>query len=154
MERLAYLPLEPMPADTTLPDSIKVKKENEENGALLVLHNLENGEDSIRILIPTSPLRRGTRFLIYSTGNDTTFDTGTYLFDGAASKLQPLKPPVKALYATRPGQKARIPRFLFIRTPRSPPGCPYTLYHWEDALRRSRLVADPVRLFCLPADAE
>ncbi|MCB0561254.1 MAG: S9 family peptidase [Lewinellaceae bacterium] len=147
---LAYH-LEPMPADTTLPDSIKVKKENEENGALLVLHNLENGrEDSIPYTHSYIAAEEGPRFLIYSTGNDTTFEAGTYLFDGAASKLQPLATGKGTYAGLALDKKGRQAAFLAYQDTLQPQAVPYTLYHWEDGPAAPRLVADSSAAF-LPA---
>ena len=142
---------EPMPADTTLPDSVKVKKENEENGSLLVLHNLESGrEDSIPYTHSYIAAEEGPRFLIYSTGNDAGFEAGAYLFDGAAGKLQPLITGKGTYAGLALDKKGRQAAFLAYRDTLQPQAVPYTLYHWQDGQSAPNLVADSSFAF-LPA---
>ncbi|MCB0593710.1 MAG: S9 family peptidase [Lewinellaceae bacterium] len=141
----------PMPADTTLPDSVKVKKENEENGSLLVLHNLENGkEDSIPYAHSYIAAEEAPRFLIYSTGNDSTFEAGTYLFDGAASRLFPLAAGDGTYAGLALDKKGRQAAFLAYQDTLQPQAVPYTLHFWQDGQAASRPVADSSFAF-LPA---
>ena len=139
---LAYQ-MEPMPADTTLPDSIKVKKENEENGSLLVLQNLETGrEDSIPYTHSYIAAEEGPRFLIYSTGKDSAFEAGTYLFDGAAGKLQPLATGKGTYAGLALDKEGRQAAFLAYQDTLQPQAVPYTLYHWQDEQAAPSRVAD------------
>ena len=144
---LAYH-MAPLPADTTLPDSIKVKKENEENGSLLVLYNLASGkEDSIPYVHSYIAAEEGPGFLIHSTGKDSTFEAGTYYFDGAEGQLYPLltgKGTYAGLALDKEGTQAA---FLAYRDTLKPQVAPYTLYHWQKGQPAPSPIADSSAAF-------
>ncbi|MCO6476432.1 MAG: S9 family peptidase [Phaeodactylibacter sp.] len=144
---LAYH-LEPMKPDTTLPDSIKVKKESEENGSLLVLHNLATGkEDSILYTHSYIAAEEGPRFLIYSTGNDSTFEAGAYYFDGPTGNLSPLLTGRGAYTGLALDEEGRQAAFLAYRDTLEPRVAPYTLFHWQVGLDAPKRVADSTAAF-------
>ena len=144
---LAYH-LAPMPADTTLPDSVKVKKENEDNGSLLVLRNLESGrEDSIPYTHSFIAAEEAPRFLIYSTGNDSAFEAGAYLFDGEAAALRPLAAGRGTCAGLALEEKGRQAAFLAYQDTLQPRVVPYTLYYWAEGQGASRPVADSSAAF-------
>ncbi|MCB9265817.1 MAG: S9 family peptidase [Lewinellaceae bacterium] len=148
---LAYH-LEPMPADTTLPDSVKVKKESGENGSLLAILNLETGrEDSIPFTHSFIAAEEAPAFLAYSTGNDSTFEAGIYRFDGTVGKMEPLLTGEGAYAGLALHENGRQAAFLAYQDTLQPRIVPYTLYYWQEALKAPQVVADSTAAF-LPDD--
>ncbi len=139
---LAYQ-LEPMKPDTTLPDSVKVKKENDKNGSPLVIRNLNTeAQDTIPFVKSFLAAEEGPRFLIHSTGRDSLFEAGVYLYDCAAAKLVTLlagKGSYTSLTLDEPGEQAA---FLAYRDTLEPRATPYALYHWAESKPESRMLAD------------
>jgi len=87
---LAYQ-LDPMPRDTSLPDSVKVKMENEENGSLLVFRNLQSGQaDSVRFAKTVKMAEEKAFFLVHTTGDKEGLEPGVYRYDAEQQQLQPL----------------------------------------------------------------
>lgn len=133
----------PAPRDTTLPDSIKVKPENKQNGSLLVIRNLRTGqEDSIPYVKDFIAAEESPRFLVYSTGDDSTFQQGVYLYDGPDGKLSPLltgEGHYAQLSLSEDGLQAG---FLALRDTADFRVVPYQLWHWKSQQEDAVAVAD------------
>lgn len=83
--------LDPMPRDTSLPDSVKVKMENEDNGSLLVFRNLQSGqEDSVRFAKTVKMAEEEPIFLVHTTGDKEGLEAGVYRYNAKQQQLQPL----------------------------------------------------------------
>jgi dienelactone hydrolase len=139
---LAYQ-LEPFPRDTTLPDSVKVKKENEKNGSRLVIRNLRTGqEDTIPYVKSYIAAEESARFLIHSTGDDSTFQAGTYLYDCPSRKLQALLSGEGSYTQLAMNEAGTQVAFLAFRDTTLPRAVPYELYHWKENWKEARSIAD------------
>jgi dipeptidyl aminopeptidase/acylaminoacyl peptidase len=138
----------PAPRDTALPDSIKVKPENKENGSLLVIRNLRTGQqDSVPFVKDFIAAEESPRFLIYSTGDDSTFQEGIYLYDGPDAKLSPLltgKGYYTQLSLSRDGRQAG---FLAIQDTTDFRVVPYQLWHWKSQQDEAVTIADSSAAF-------
>lgn len=138
----------PAPRDTTLPDSIKIKPENKENGSLLVIRNLRTGqEDSIPYVKDFIAAEESPRFLIHSTGDDSTFQKGVYLYDGPTDRLSPLlvgKGHYAKLSLSRNGLHAG---FLALIDTTDFRVVPYQLWHWKSQQEEAVVVADSASAF-------
>ncbi len=143
--------LEPAPRDTTLPDSVKVKAENATNGSLLVIRNLQTGqEDSIPFVKDFIAAEEAPRFLIYSTGDDSTFTQGVYLYDGPTRQLSPLlagEGHYGKMALSRDGQQAGL---LALQDTTDFRVVPYALWHWKDRQDRAAVAADTASAFLKP----
>ena len=135
--------LEPIARDTSLPDSVKIKNESEENGSRLVIRNLRTAqEDTIPYVKDYISAEEGPRFLIYSTGDDSTFLAGAYLYDGPDQKLQALltgEGSYKQLSLNKAGTQAAFLAYRDTLLPRTPP---HALYHWKDGLNEASPIVD------------
>jgi len=140
--------LEPVPRDSTLPDSVKVKKENEENGSKLVIHNLRTGsEDTIPFVKAYIAAEEGPRFLIHSTGNDSTFTAGTYLYDCPTAELKPLLTGEGSYQQLAFNEDGTQLAFLAYRDTTLPQAISHGLYYWKDGLKSVQLIADSTLAF-------
>ena len=145
--RLAYH-LEPAPRDTTRADTVraeeqdppKLKKENKENGTRLVLRDLNTGsEDTVGYVVGYVHAEEGARWLLQSTGDDSTFLAGVYRYD--SSGLSPLfrqKGKYGQLTLSKDGARAAFVADLDTTDARIRP---YALYHWSEELDTARLAA-------------
>jgi|AntRauTorckE5430_2_1112549.scaffolds.fasta_scaffold03660_3 dipeptidyl aminopeptidase/acylaminoacyl peptidase len=138
----------PSPADTSLPDSVKVKPENDKNGSLLVIRNLRTGqEDSIPYVKNFIAAEESPRFLIYSTGDDSTFQQGVYLYDAPDAQLSPLltgKGHYAQLSLSRDGLQAG---FLALTDTTDFRVVPYQLWHWKSQQEDAVAIADTSAAF-------
>ena len=145
---LAYH-LHPAKPDSTLPDSIKVKKESEANGSRLVLLDLlKMREDTIPYTKTFTAAERGQRFLLHTTGSqDSALQPGIYLYDCAAAQLRSLLPgrgEYQKLTLDRPGQQAA---FLAYRDTLKSQAKPFSLFYWNDSLAQASPIADTAAVF-------
>ncbi len=125
--------LEPMPRDSSLPDSVKVKKENNDNGSTLVIRNLRTGqEDSIRYVKSFTAAEEASRFLIHSTGQDSSFQKGIYLFDCPTRQLTPLLAGQGHYGKMAIHQSGTRAAFLALQDTLEHRATPYSLYHWQN----------------------
>jgi dipeptidyl aminopeptidase/acylaminoacyl peptidase len=69
----------------------KKKKESKDNGSKLVLQNLTTGaQTEIPFVKNYTHAKKGATFLLASTGNDSAFQPGVYVFDAGKATLQPI----------------------------------------------------------------
>ena len=138
----------PAPRDTSLPDSIKIKPENKKHGSLLVIRNLRTGqEDSIPYVKDFVAAEESPRFLIYSTGDDATFQQGVYLYDGPTAELSPLltgKGHYAKLSISNNGLHAG---FLALTDTTDFRVVPYQLWHWKSQQEEAVAIADTSSAF-------
>jgi hypothetical protein len=140
MGRLDGLSFSPAQRDSTLPDSIKVKKQSEDNGSLFVIHNLRTGqEDTIPYVKNYISAEEGPRFLVTSTGDDSTFFAGTYLFDCPTRQLMPLLTGEGTYEQLSFNKEGTQVAFLAYRDTIMPRVIPFDLYHWKDGLAKQKL---------------
>jgi dipeptidyl aminopeptidase/acylaminoacyl peptidase len=140
--------LAPAKRDSTLPDSIKVKKQSEDNGSLFVVHNLRTGqEDTISYVKSYVSAEEGPRFLVASTGDDSTFLAGTYLYDCPTRQLVPLLTgdgEYEQLTFNESGTKVA---FMAYQDTIQPQSVPFTLYYWQDGMDVPSVIADSSAAF-------
>jgi dipeptidyl aminopeptidase/acylaminoacyl peptidase len=142
--------LAPAKRDSTLPDSIKVKKQSEDNGSLFVVHNLRTGqEDTISYVKSYVSAEEGPRFLVASTGDDSTFLAGTYLYDCPTRQLMPLLTGEGTYEQLSFNKEGTQVAFLAYRDTIMPRVIPFDLYHWKDGLSEAKIIADTADR-CLP----
>ncbi|MEQ8703236.1 MAG: prolyl oligopeptidase family serine peptidase [Phaeodactylibacter sp.] len=138
----------PAPRDTSLPDSVKVKPENEDHGSLLIIRNLRTGQqDSIPYVKDFIAAEESPRFLIHSTGDDSTFQQGVYLYDGPEARLTPLltgKGHYTQLSLSQDGTQAG---FLAVRDTTKFRVVPYELWHWKTQQKEATAIADSTSAF-------
>ena len=147
---LAYQ-LDPIPRDTSLPDSVKVKTENEDNGSVLVFRNLvSGGEDSVRFAKTVKMAEENPFFLIHTTGDKEGLEAGVYRYDATQQRLQPLltgEGKYGKMSVSRTGKRAA---FLARRDTTEQQVTAYTLWQSTDG-KAARLLADSSASF-LPED--
>lgn len=141
--------LEPAERDSTLPDSVKVKKENEDNGSRLVIRNLQTAaEDTIPYVNRYIAAEEGPRFLLSSTGSgDSAFAAGVYLYDCESASLLSLitgKGDYQGLELDKGGRQAA---FLAYRDTLEPQAKAFGLYYWADSLPAAQLIVDSTAAF-------
>jgi dipeptidyl aminopeptidase/acylaminoacyl peptidase len=135
--------LNPAPKDTAIADSIKIKKESKTNGSKLIIRNLRTAqEDTIGYVDAYKAAEEGPRFILSSTGDDSTFQAGVYLYDCPAATLTPLlqgEGKYQQITLNEAGTRAA---FLAFRDTLIPDAVPYGLYYWQDGMKEARLIAD------------
>ncbi len=139
---LAYLKEpETVKTDSTKTDSTvqkkmtagsKKKKESKDTGSKLVIQNLNtNAQTQVAFVKSYTHAKEGATFILASTGNDSIFQAGVYVFDGTKSALQPIlnkKGDYKNLTLDEKGtQAAFIADFDTTKAPMKP----FELYHWK-----------------------
>ncbi|MFN4255267.1 MAG: alpha/beta hydrolase family protein [Saprospiraceae bacterium] len=68
-----------------------VKKENKDNGSRLIIRNLTSGtEDTVAFVKEYVFAEKGPRLLLATTGRDSAFLAGVYLFEAETRQLRPL----------------------------------------------------------------
>lgn len=142
-EGWAAIHLLPVPRDTSLPDSIKVKKESDENGSLLLIRNLRTGQqDSLPYVKDFIAAEEGPRFLVHSTGKDTTFQEGIYLYDCPTGQLRPLLQGKGHYGKMALSNKGLQAAFLALADTVQHQAVPYRLWHWQDGQPTAKVIAD------------
>ncbi len=156
------------PLDTTIiemPDSTKTKagkgkkdkkekakKESKKNGTKLVLRNLATGEERIVEFVKDYAMaEEGTRFLARTTGKDSTFLEGVYLFDCKSEELNPLytgEGEYKNLTFDKKGTQVAFHVNLDTLDMQI---APYGLCYWKDGAEEAMILADTLSSF-LPED--
>ena len=142
----------PAPKDTSLPDSIKVKPENKKNGSLLVIRNLRTGsQDSIPYVKDFIVAEESERFLIFSTGDDSTFQKGIYIYDAPDAQLTPLITGDGYYTQLSISQNGHQAAFLALQDTADYQVVPYQLWHWKAQQEEAVMIADSTADF-LPAE--
>ncbi|MCB0552418.1 MAG: S9 family peptidase [Phaeodactylibacter sp.] len=141
--------LAPMKPDSTLPDSVKIKKENEDNGSRLVIRNLQTArEDTIPYVKHFIAAEEGRRFLLHSTGSkDSTFLAGVYLYDCDSASILPLLTGKGDYQGFKLDKMGRQAAFLAYRDTLKAQAKPFGLYYWADTLSAARLIVDSTAAF-------
>ncbi|MCP3929321.1 MAG: S9 family peptidase [Bacteroidetes bacterium] len=134
--------------DSTQLKSKKPKKESEKTGTKVVIRSLASGSETIiRFTKNYTYAEKGERFLIHSTGDDSTFLAGVYLFDCNTSALSPLfrgKGEYKNLTFDELGKQAAFHVNLDTTDALIPP---FGLCYWNEQLDSAKLVADTFSSF-------
>lgn len=130
----------------------KVKKESKENGSKLVFRNLGDGQETtVGFVKSYAHAKAGKTFLLASTGNDSTFAAGVYLFDATKNALQVVlnkKADYKNLVLDEKGtQAAFVADFDTTKAPVKP----FELYFWKEGNAEAQRIADNAAAF-LPKD--
>ncbi len=129
----------------------KTKKENRKNGSKLVFHRLEDGYERIVPFVKDFALaEEGARVLLRSTGKDSTFLGGVYLFDAEGDTLLPLfraEGEFEDLTLDKTGSQAAFHLNLDTTEARV---APFALAYWQQGQDSARILADTAAAF-LPA---
>lgn len=129
---LAYQ-LAPMRPDTSLPDSVKIKKESEENGSRLVVRNLNSGqEDTLKYVRDFTAAEEAPALLAYSTGEGDSLQAGIYRYDFEEADFVPLLNGAGhygKMALSRDGKRAA---FLALRDTLKHRVTPYQLWQWQE----------------------
>lgn len=151
--------------DTTqvVPDSTKIaakkkkkrkkaKKEGKKTGTKLAIRNLGNSEETIvEFVLGYRLAEEGSRILINSTGKDSTFEAGIYLFDCASNDLKAIfksEGKYKSLTFDETGTQAAFLANLDTTESRIPP---FGMAYWKEGAETASIVADTNSTF-LPTD--
>lgn len=132
-------------------DKKKVKKEGKDTGYKLVARNAKSGEEkSIPFVTDYLLAREGGRALAISTGDDSLFLPGVYVFDAAQPQWKPLyrqKGSYKQLcFEEKGGQAAFLANFDTVKA-QAPA---FSLFYWSTDQDSAQWIADSSSQF-LPA---
>ncbi len=130
-----------------LADSLKAKEESEENGSLLVIRDLGSGaEDSLRYTKAIVASEEGQRFLLYSTGDDSTLQAGIYLYDCPSRELQPILTGAGQYGKMAISKDGARAAFLALQDTTESRVTAYELWQWQDG-QGTRKLADTAAAF-------
>lgn len=119
------------------------KKENGKNGSVLMIRSLDGAESlEVPFARQYTHAEEGERFLIESTGNDSTFLPGVYLFEPGMTALQPIfrsKGTYKYLSFDEPGRQIAFLANLDTTEAQIPP---FQVFYWTDGRDTVLNVAD------------
>jgi dipeptidyl aminopeptidase/acylaminoacyl peptidase len=122
------------------------KKEGEENGFKLVIRNLKNGEEQYFPYVKEYSVSENGKWLAFATtGNDSTWRAGVYVWDATASTVKQIHEGLakqkfmKLIFAKTTDQLAFLAdpdtnSKVQIRLPK--------LYYWQAGADRAQLIAD------------
>jgi prolyl oligopeptidase family protein len=126
----------------------KPKKESNKTGTKLVLRELATGTEEVVPFVKNFQLaEEGPRVLITSTGDDSTFLEGVYLFDCGARVLKPMfrqKGEYKQLSFDEKGTQLAFLANLDTMEAQIPP---FGLLFWAEGQDSARLIADTSSAF-------
>jgi dipeptidyl aminopeptidase/acylaminoacyl peptidase len=126
---------------------VKVKLENKDNGSLLVIRNLESGqEDSLRFVKAMELAEEAPRILLETTGDDKELAAGIYFYDGPQGQFQPLltgKGHYGKMSLSRTGDRAA---FLALRDTTEQRVTAYQLWQ-SNAGQPAKMIADSSAAF-------
>lgn len=121
----------------------KDKKESKENGSKLVLHNLEKGTGTIVPFVTSyTHAKEGATFLLVSTGSDSSFNAGVFIFDANKNVLQSIlnkKGEYKNLLFDKKGTQAA---FIADFDTSKAQVKPFELYFWKAGNAEAQPIAD------------
>jgi dipeptidyl aminopeptidase/acylaminoacyl peptidase len=121
----------------------KAKKEGKKTGTKLVIRNLKTGEEEVVKFVKEYILaKEGKRVLLSSTGKDSTFLEGVYVFDCQEETLSSVftsKGAYKNLTFDEKGLQAAFHANLDTTDMRVPP---FGLVYWKNGFEQGRVIAD------------
>lgn len=130
---LAYQ-LTPPPPDTSKTDSTrtKIKPMNKTNGHHVVIRSLDGQQtDTLRYVKDYLAAKEGPRFLLHSTGQDSSLQAGVYWYDCPAGTMRPVLTG-KGQYANLAlDERGNQAAFLVYQDTLRPRTTPYDLYYWK-----------------------
>ncbi|RMG81041.1 MAG: S9 family peptidase, partial [Bacteroidetes bacterium] len=139
---------EPAAADSTIQKKKPAKKENRENGSQLVIRELASGTDyPVEYVTDYVYAEEGRRFMLTSTGQDSTFEAGVFIFDCDQKKLRPLllhSGDFENLTFDKTGRQAAFHANLDTTDKRIPP---FGLFYWKDGAEAATVLADTTAAF-------
>ena len=119
------------------------KKESADNGSTLVFHQLSNGQKvEVPFVKQYIHAEEGQRFGVQSSGDDSLFQAGVYLFDVASAKLQSIfrsKVDFKYLSFDKTGVQLAFLADLDTTKARIRP---FELFYWRDGLDTVKNIAN------------
>ena len=141
---------------TAIPDSTKIaekkskkgkkkrpKKESKKNGTKLVIRNLSSEKETvIEFVKDYTSAKEGARFLMASTGKDSTFEEGIYLFNCETEDLKPVfvhDGEYKNLTFDKTGSQIAFHANLDTLEMRI---APFGLCYWKEGDKSARILAD------------
>lgn len=126
----------------------KEKKENKENGSKLVIRNLATGQETTVAFVKSyTHSKEGAKFMLASSGSDSTFEAGVYVFDANKNALIPIltkKGEYKNLTFDEKGTQAA---FVADFESEKLPVKPYELYFWKEGNSEAKQIADNTSAF-------
>ena len=121
----------------------KAKKESKDNGSKLVFRNLLTGQETEAPFAKSyAHAKEGAKFILASSGNDSTFHAGVYVFDCAKALLQPIvqqKGNYQSLVFDEKGAQAAFLADLDTTKARVKP---FELYFWKGGNEMAQKIAD------------
>ena len=132
------------PSDSTRVKRMKkVKKESGSNGTKLHLVNLQTKEEKVFPFVMDYQLaEEKDRIVFTTTGNDSTFQNGVYLFDGTTEKHQPLwrqKGSFKNLILDKQGSQMAMHANFDTTDAQIPP---FELLYWKEGQDSAKSIAN------------
>lgn len=152
---------EPVEIDTVNADTLilknkkkkkKKKKWNKENGKTLTIKNLETGASKdVPYVRSYVWAKEAKRLALNSTGNDSTFEAGVYLYEPAQNQIQPLYRTAghyKTLVFDEAGKQLAFVADLDTTEARIRP---FQLHYWQEKMDSAQVIATSTAPF-LPKD--
>ncbi|MEM8527483.1 MAG: prolyl oligopeptidase family serine peptidase [Bacteroidota bacterium] len=137
--------IEKIEKDTTAKEKpkAKIKKESKKSGTKLVIRDLNSSEETIIEFVKDYVLaKEGKRVLMNSTGKDSTFTEGVYLFDCQNIALKPIftnEGEYKNLTFDEKGEQVAFHLNLDTTKMQIPP---FALAYWKDGLTQAKIIVD------------
>jgi dipeptidyl aminopeptidase/acylaminoacyl peptidase len=123
------------------------KKENKENGSKLVLHNLLTAKQDTFLFVTNYTLhKKGKKLAFASTGDDSTFKAGVYIFDLQKNKLtQVLNKAGKFKNLTFDEEATQLSFIADTDTTKKSEKLQFkfhSLYHWAEKQKEATILAE------------
>ncbi|MEL6943098.1 MAG: S9 family peptidase, partial [Bacteroidota bacterium] len=124
-------------------EKTKTKKEDKKSGTRLVIRNLDSEEETVVEFVKEYTLaEEGKRVLLNSTGKDSSFVEGVYLFDCELVELKTIfanKGEYKNLSLDKKGEQVAFHLNLDTTKAQIPP---FALAYWKNGFSQAKVIAD------------
>ncbi len=121
----------------------KAKKESKDNGSKLIFRNLLSGQETeVEFAKSYAHAKEGAKFILASTGNDSTFYAGVYVFDCSKALLQPIAQQKGDYQSLTFDEKGLQAAFLADLDTTKAQVKPFSLYLWKEGDNMAQKIAD------------
>ncbi len=120
----------------------KVKKESKSNGSTLVIQNLKAAKaDTFNFVKAFAFAKEGPRLVLHSTGKDSTFLEGVYVYNCEPMQLQALWQQKGKYEQLSIGDKGQQVAFIADLDTTKQRTRPYELFYWKETQKMARSIA-------------
>jgi len=120
----------------------KVKKESKSNGSTLVIQHLKTAKaDTFNFVKAYAFAKEGPRLVLHSTGNDSTFLEGVYVYNCKSMELQALWQQKGDYEQLSIGDKGQQVAFIADLDTTKERIRPYELFYWKENQKMARSIA-------------